>query len=354
MAVEDIESRALVSASDLGESLSSWVLNDTTMAYEGEGFERVYLHVFLGMCYIAEGKLEDVLVEVRRANELLEAEEDLYDSHYAAGGMGHFLSAITYEMLGKPDDAFIDYQRMVAKGSGTQLAGPALVRIAKRRHRSDVLADLVQRFGDIEPPPVDAASIVVLAGVGLGPYKEERGISIETLDGLLQVAAPVFERRGQPVGNIKLELDGGAGSIITTVVEAVYDVARKNLDDRVFKIAAKSIARTVAKRELTKKLEDDHGILGRIAGDVFSAVTERADLRFWQTLPDTWQAARLFVAPGEHGLTLHAGPAGSLDLGRYHLEPGETMFVLVRTVDNQLYAHAIGGAPVTDSQGVTP
>jgi hypothetical protein len=354
VAVEDIESRALVSASDLGESLSSWVLNDTTMAYEGEGFERVYLHTFLGLCYLTEGRLQDVLVEVRRANELLEAEEELYERDYGAGGLGHFLSAITYETLGEPDEAFIDYRRMAQKGVGTELAGPAMVRIAKRLRRNDVLDELTARYGDIEPPPADAASIVVIAGVGLGPYKEERGITVETFNGLLQVAAPVFERRGQPVGNLRLVLDEGAGSIITTVVEAVHDVAEENLDDRVFKIAAKSIARTVAKRELTKKLEDDHGILGRIAGDIFNAATERADLRFWQTLPDTWQAARLFVAPGEHGLRLEAGPAGSLDLGRFHLEPGETMFVLARTVDYQLYAHAIGGAPVADFQGATP
>lgn len=352
--VKDIEGRALVSASDLGESLSSWVLNDTTQAYEGEGFERVYLHVFLGLCYLTEGKLEDVLVEVRRANELLETEEELYKRKYGAGGLGHFLSAVTYETLGEPDEAFIDYRRMADKGVGTELAGPAMVRIAKQNHRDDVLGELTARYGDLEVPPADAASIVVIAGVGLGPYKEERGISVETLDGLLQVAAPVFERRGQPVGNLRLRLDGGEGSIRTAAVEEVYKVAEENLDDRVFKIAAKSVARTVAKRELTKKLEDDHGVLGRLAGDLFTAATERADLRFWQTLPDTWQAARLFVSPGEHGLTLEAGPAGSIDLGRFKLEPGETMFVLARTVDDQLYAHAIGGQPLMDSPGVTP
>jgi len=352
--VKELEDRALVSVSDLSESLSSWALNDTTMAYEGEGFERVYLHVFLGLCYLTEGKLEDVLVEVRRANDLLETEEELYDSDYAAGGLGHFLSAVTYETMGEPDEALIDYRRMVEKGAGIELAGPAMVRLAKQMHREDVLDDLTARFGDIEVPPADAASIVVIAGVGLGPYKEERGISVETFDGLLQVAAPVFERRGQPVGNLRLVLDGGAGSIRTATVEEVHKVAEQNLDDRVFKIAAKSIARTVAKRELTKKLEDDHGILGRLAGDIFTFASERADLRFWQTLPDSWQAARLFVAPGEHGLTLEAGPAGSIDLGSYHLAPGETMFILARTVDYQLYAHAIGGDPLTETTGVTP
>ena len=353
-AVKDIEDRALVSASDLGEGLASWALNDTAQAYEGEGFERVYLHVFLGLCYLAAGQLEDVFVEVRRANELLETEEELYGKDYGAGGLGHFLSAVAYEVRGDFDEAFIDYRRMAEKKVGLEIAGPALVRLAKRLKRDDVLADLTARFGDITPPPADAASIVIIAGVGLGPYKEERSIAIETFDGLLKVAAPVFERRGQPVGNLRLVVDDGVGSIRTAVVEEVHRVAEENLDDRIFKIATKSVARTVAKRELTKKLEEDHGLLGRIAGDLFSAATERADLRFWQTLPDTWQAARLFVAPGQHGLVLEAGPAGSVDFGRFELKPGETMFILARTVDYQLYAHAIGGNPLPSLQGVTP
>jgi hypothetical protein len=88
-------------------------LNDTALAYRGEGFERVYVHACLGMAYLAQGRLDDVFVEVRRANKILEAEEGLYEKEYRAGGLGHFLSATTYELLGKWDDAAIDYRRMV-------------------------------------------------------------------------------------------------------------------------------------------------------------------------------------------------------------------------------------------------
>ena len=347
-ASEEIEERALVSASDLGEGLSSWVLNDSAQAYMGEGFERVYLHVFLGLTYLAEGNLEGVLVEVRRANRLLEVEEELYDREYAAGGLGHLLSALTYELMGRPDDAFIDYLRMAEKGVGLELAGPALVRLAKQTGRDDYLADLVARFGDLEPPPADAASIVVLAGVGLGPTKEEHGITVPTSGGVLQVAVPQFLRRGQPVGNLRLALTGGAAdaAVRTATVEEVHDVAKENLDDRILKITAKSVARTVAKRELTQALGDDHGVAGWLAGDLFNILTERADLRFWQTLPDSWQAARLFVAPGQHTLQLEAGPAGTASLGSFRLQPGETMFVLARTIDQRLFVHTLGGDPV--------
>lgn len=353
-ASEDIEGRALVSANALGEGLSSWLLNDSRHAYEGEGFERVYMHVFLGLCYLAEGKLEDVLVEVRLANRLLEVEEELYEHEYAAGGLGHFLSAITYELMGQPDDAFIDYMRMADKGVGRDIAGPALVRLAKLTRRDEYLPDLIARYGDIEPPPANAASVVVIAGIGLGPEKEERAFAVETYDGLLQVAVPHFVRRGQPIGNLRLVVGDGIGSVRTATIEEVADVAKENLDDRIVKIAAKSLARTVAKRELTKQLQDDHGIGGRLVGDLFSFVSERADLRFWQTLPDSWQAARMFVEPGAHSLRLDGGPAGSADLGTFSLQPGETMFVLARTIDTRLFVHTLGGKPAAAETLATP
>ena len=344
-AVADLEGRALVSVSDLGSTLSSWVLNDTSLPYQGEGFERVYLHAMLALTYLAEGKLSDVYVEARLSNRLLETEEELYEREYEAGGLGHFLSAVTYELLGEPDEAYIDYHRMVEKGVGTQLAGPALVRLSRAMAREDALDQWIARFGDVASPPPGSASVVVIAGVGLAPYKVEQGLSVMTPDGLLSVVAPELQRRGQPVGSPRIVADGVAG-LRLAVLEEVADVAEENLDDRLAKIAAKSIARSVGKRELTEQLEQDHGIAGRIAGDLFSAVTERADLRFWQTLPDTWQAGRLFLEPGVHDLALEAGAAGTAQLGSFELQPGETMFVLARTVDHQLFAHAIGGSPV--------
>ena len=83
-AVNDIEQQALISAEDLTESLGSWFWNDTVQTYQGEGFERVYLHMSLALTYLAEGKLQDVFVETRLANALLESEEGLYEKEYKA------------------------------------------------------------------------------------------------------------------------------------------------------------------------------------------------------------------------------------------------------------------------------
>jgi hypothetical protein len=346
-AAADIEERALVSAERLGESLASWVVNDTSQAYQGEGFERVYVHCLLAMSYLAQGSLDAVGVEVRLADRLLTAEEELYDKRYAAGGLGHLISAVAYELRGEPDQAYIDYERMHEKGVGTALAGRALVRLARQLARSEDLARWEELYGaDFERPP-EAASVVLVAGVGIGPYKEEGRLPIPTEDGLIPIAVPSYRARPQPVSAVRLiDVESGT-SVRSDLIESVADVARENLEDRLLFTAAKSVARGVLKRQLTKELEDelddDWEGAGRLIGDLYALISERADLRAWLTLPDTWQALRLFVAPGAHTLEVDAVGGARQHLGSFELEPGETMVVFVRTIGTDLYAHAIGG-----------
>ena len=349
------EREAAVSPESAAESLAGLVWNEQAARYRAEGYERVTLHAMLAIARLAKGDLEGVRVEVRRANALLEGEEELYETEYAAGGLGHLLSAISYELDRKPDDAYIDYARMESKSVGAELAGRALVRLASRLRYADELERWRERYGDPEPMPEDAASIVVIAGVGLGPYKQEHLLMIPTPDGLLQWAVPSYAARPQAVSGLELEIGGGDRVVRTVAVEHVSEVARENLEDRIAWLATKSAVRSVLKRELTKELEEEAGLFGRLVGDVFAIATERADLRAWRTLPDSWQAARAFLAPGSHSLTLTALGGEAIALGTYELSAGETMFVIARTAGTRLRAEAIGGRRVGGApQEVSP
>jgi hypothetical protein len=344
-AVEDIEKTALISAENLGETILTWTISESAQAYQGEGYERVLVHAGLALAYIAKGNLEDARVEVRQSNALLESEEKLYEKEYKAGGLGHFLSAVSYELDGEPDQAWIDYDRMRQKDVGTELAGRALARLAKVMHREDELGDDMAKYGDSDAPE-DAANIVVVAGVGLAPFKHEITLPIPTPSGLLQWSVPSFTERPQPVSAVEISVSGGDRSIRTVVVEDLGRVAKENLEDRIAWLAAKSAVRAFLKRELTRQLEEQSGLWGRLAGDLFTFVTERADLRSWETLPDTWQAARVFLPPGSHELHLRALGGAEMDLGTFELQKGETMFVIARTVDTMMYAYPVGGRRV--------
>jgi hypothetical protein len=348
-AVRDVEGRALAGPERLGELLTSWAFNDAARAYPGEGFERVYLHCSLAQAYMALGKIDDVYVESRLANQLLESEEGLYETKYEAGGWGHLLSAVTYELIGQRDQAFIDYQRMVQKGVGTSLAGKALVRLARELGRSDEAERLEEIHGPDLERPAGSASVVLLGAVGLGPYKVEAVLPVPTPDGVFQMAVPSYVARPSTVTGLRLVRLPSQDSVCTDVIESVTNVAKANLEDRLFWIAAKSAARGLLKRELTKQLEEEWDAAGRVVGDLFTILSERADLRAWMTLPDSYQACRLFVAPGSHGLRVEALEGEAVDLGEFELDPGETMVIFVRTLGSRVHASVIGGKPIDTS-----
>ncbi|HED64016.1 MAG TPA: hypothetical protein ENJ09_00515 [Planctomycetes bacterium] len=342
-----LEDRTLADPASLGETLLTWTLNDAQRTYRGEGFERVYLHCGMALSYLALGKLDDVYVEARRANRLLEAEEVLYEKKYEAGGFGHLISALAYELLGEYGDAYIDYQRMVEKGVGVEVAGPALVRLAERLGRSQDFERYGREYGEETPSP-DAARVVVLAGIGLGPEKVEGKLVLPTEDGVLSFSGVSYLDFPQSVSGLRVRV--GEATSTTSVVEDVSKVARENLEDRQLWAFARTVVRGIAKRKLTQRLEKKYGDTGRLVGDLFSILSERADLRCWRTLPNTWQATWLFVEPGIHAYSLEALGGQSQDLGSFELEPGETLIILARTVEGRLYAHVLGGRPI----GATP
>lgn len=340
---KEYEDQALLDPEAVGETILSWAINESQTVYRGEGYERVMIHACLAMAYLGKGDFQGARVEVRRANGLLESEEKLYKKSYKAGGLGHFVSAMAYELERQGADAYIDYTRMIEKDVGSEIAGRALVRLAKDLSRTDDLKQWEQRFGPDDARPKDAASVVVLAGVGIGPYKREITLPIPTGEALLQWSVPDYVVRPQVVGDLQLSVAGGDRAVRTVVVEDVNAVAAENLSDRIAWLAAKSAIRAVIKHEMTRKLEKEAGALGQIAGIVFTFISERADLRAWQTLPATWQAARVFLPPGRHDLVLTATGGEQVTLGSYELEAGETMFVFARTIGPRLFAHPVGG-----------
>jgi hypothetical protein len=341
--VKDIERSALISPESLAETLSSWTLNDTMTTYKGEGYERVMVHACAGLAYLADGRYDDARVEVKLANALLESEQELYEKEYAAGGFGHLLSALAYELEGDLDDAYIDYGRMAEKGVGDEFAGKALLRLARILDRGDDLERWRERYGDETALPDGAAQVVVLAGVGLAPFKQEVSITLPAPEGLIRWTVPRYVERPQPVGRLVLSVDGAKESVHTVVVEDVARVSHENLEDRIGWMAARSAVRATGKYVLSKQLNDSADGLGWIVGSLFTLATEQADLRSWQTLPASWQAARLYLPPGEHRLVLAADGGGRAVLGTYELTPGETMFVLARTLGTQVHAYPVGG-----------
>lgn len=354
-AVEEIETRAMVGVSSLSEGLMTLAVNESQASYGGEGYERVMLRAMLALTYLALGDASAVLVESRRVDALLTEEEELYEVEYRAGGIGHFLSAVAYELTGKPGEAYIDYKRMHEKGVGGPLVGAALVRLARRLSRDDELAGWVEAYGDTAPPPDGWPSVVLIGGLGMGPVKREIKIDVPVKGGVFSWAVPRFDQGSGTAAGLELVFPDTNTRVRSALIEDVAVVAHKNLEDRIAWLAVRSAGRGLLKRQLADQMRDnEHGEALGIAADLFTIFSERADLRAWRTLPRTWVAARAFVPPDEFvELRLDEVGGDRVPLGTFRLEEGETMFVLARALDSGVIAHVVGGERADlDSQAV--
>lgn len=347
-AVEDVEERAALGVESFGETLLSLALNEEQQTYIGEGYERVMAHACLALAYLALGQAESVLVEARRVDELLLAEEQLYETKYAAGGLGHFLSAIAYELVGKPGEAYIDYQRLQEKGLGDELTQRALVRLSNVLGRRADHDRWVAQFGPDSERPEDAASIVLVGGAGLGPGKSEIKLDIPISGGVFSWAVPQSVPGGGG-GGLSLCFPDQGMTLRASQLEDVTAVAAQNLDDRIAWLAARSAIRGLVKRQLADEVRkrNEYGEVLGLFVDVFTIATERADLRAWRTLPANWQGARAFLTPDQPVRVAVAVDGGqALELGTFRLTRGETMFVFARAIRGRIHAQAIGGERV--------
>ncbi len=358
--IEELEAEGLLDPGSLAQGMGGLFLSEELSEYRGEGYERVMLHALWGLAYLGQGALEDTLVEVRRSNRLLAAEGTFYDKEYKGAGLAHFLSAIGHELRSEDDEAWIDWRALEAKGLAPSVHEPALQRCAARLSRTEELERLVARDGEAPELPPGAARIVLIAGVGQGPVKVEKRQDILTPDGSISIALPHYQRQPQPVQHLEMTVSGVA--VRSAELEAVHALAQESLADRIAWMAARNLVRTVAKQQLRKALADQARSDGGdgaaaavgLLGDILSIATERADLRCWSTLPDSWQVAITHAAPGVHPLALSIPGGVTADLGTLRLEAGETVFVLARTLGRDLHARRVGGLEVASAAATVP
>lgn len=66
---------------NMSQAATSILLNDTTMNYDGEDFEDIYLNLFKSLSYIELGDSDAAMVEIRRFTNKLNLLEDKYKQH---------------------------------------------------------------------------------------------------------------------------------------------------------------------------------------------------------------------------------------------------------------------------------
>lgn len=354
--IDELGDRPSISGRSGIESGASFLANDQTLPYDGEGYERMLLHAFAATAYLLEGRVEDAWVEVRRGEEVRREESRRLETELPGNVFASWLSGTLYDLAGRPDEAFVDYRRVVKGNPSFRRGRQDLLRVAAALGRDPGVDPLP---GDRPGRDVEAGEgeILVLHARGLGPEKVAEEAILPTPGGLARLSVPALRHRPGPVGDLVLS-SGDRPLGVTETVEDLASVAEESLRARIDWIATKATARTAGKAaatgvfatELDRQGNPELAALVWIAGSLFNLATERADLRAWRTLPEAMQGLRVAVPAGWHAVGLEVlDPGGrtlsSSAIGDVYVPEGGVQVLFVRTIGARAWV-TMGWAPL--------
>jgi len=346
------------------ETAASLLANDTTMAYTGEDFEQVMIHVIKELNYLYLQDKAGALVEARKVNTRLLQVSDKYgkEAIYKEDAFARYLAAFAYESDREYNSAYIDYKKAYQvfkwyeKKYGFSIPyviKQDLLRMSRWLGFTEEYTKWCKEFGqDIPKPtrrPQKREELLLIVYDGLIAKKETFYIteSITNPDGepyLLRVALPVMKTKPNVVQ--KVRLGSSEGKVYESeLIEPLNTIALQNLGQRIGLITAKAIARATTKylasyalrkasEAARKKSEKSNtaNVLGvmSLAANIYGYASEQADTRSWRTLPQQFHILRVVLSPGKHELELRIVARGN------EVRPGQKIRVELKEGEKKI------------------
>ncbi len=339
------DDKATLSVSDMGATASSLFINDNVIPYRGPGYERVMLHQYQALNYIFSGDQQGALVEVRRSNDLQSSEQARYQKSNesvqamangaidaevnklgkAAGTVtSSFLNAYSYyttgvlhEILGEPNDAFIDYRKAAQISPDNPYLQKDLVRLAKQLSMPQA-DEFERRWGKATTAKKDQGEVIFLIERGFVPEKQSLTVPFPIHGNWQTASLATYTSNSRPVSPGKIK---GLGKSLTAAPIANLDaLAITALKEELPAALIRQAARVYAKSEMARNVESgskkrhNETDIGLIAMQIFNIVTEQADRRSWLTLPKQAQIARTYLNNGSYSVQLDNGTPAQVEI----------------------------------------
>ena len=376
------DEKATVSASGAAAQTGAVLVNDKVIPYRAPSYERTLMHHYQTLNYLAANDVVGAGVEVRRANREQEAARRRHDREIArskstegnvppddardpnllavyagldemAGAVKFsfqnaatfYVSSVIWEMLGEPNDAYIDCKKALEIYPENPYVQRDVVRLGRRLGMREDLEDFERRFpgaskaedaGDV----AGKARLVVLYEEGLAPRKSEMAVAypLPAADSIGVIALPIYAETLPPPVPAGVSA-GGRGLGQTAPICNVAALAARALAEQMPGILTRQVARAVAKAVGAKAAKDAGGDWGELAATLYNVISEQADLRSWLTLPAHMQVLSAWVDPGGSCVALTAPGGGTLWSGEVTLKAGKTTLVVVTRIDLAVFSH---------------
>lgn len=372
------DDKAKISVTDTAAQGASLLTNDNAIPYRAAAYERVMMHHYQAINYLMKNDVEGAGVEIRRAaleqRDALErhnkaiakaekqAREKKYDPsqhnaqinrrfaamYAAAGGVKNsfqnaytfYLSGLIYELIGQPNDAYIDYKNALEIFPDNSVLQDDVLRLSRNlgfREEYEIFSGKFKR----EPEPLKAGEgeLIVMYEEGYVPVKDHIGVPMNTIGNIHVVDFPVYRDLSQSRGELTLSTQGGVFAK-TSVICDFRALAVKDLEEKMPAIIIRQVLRLIAKNTMRKTADDHLGPAGAIAAILFGVVTEQADRRSWLTLPRNAQILRVRLPKGEQIIKLSAGN-GVRDQISVNIRENKLSILHVIGTKTQLFTHVL-------------
>ncbi len=358
---------------EIKKELGSLVTSDKLRPYSATEYERLLSHYYRALNYVYLNQLDGALVECRRATGLInyfKGEDEKYD--FFGTGFLAYLSGMLFEATGEWNDALISYKQAAeyyqnaAEKTGVEMPediGKALVRLTRRLGFTDDFERYRNQYGEPPELPENTGELILFYESGYVPSKGQETLMfpilkkddvedekfVPTLIGregmvfedveleyLLRVAIPSIGSHRPHLAGIKVTV-GKDHQKRGVLVEDVENIAIETFKAQRPIILLRTLVRAVGKYLLTrqaKKQNEALGLLTNLAG----VLTEQADTRSWQTLPNQVFMVRMPLPAGTHTLNLSFFDAngrvrGSQSVPDIKINPNQITFWNHRTYE---------------------
>ena len=323
----------------VSKELGSLVTSDKLRPYSGTQYERLLSHYYRALNYIYLNQLDGALVECRRATALINyfKNDEKYD-FFGAAFLAHF-SGMLFEAAGEWNDALISYKQAAeyyknaAERTGVNTPediGHALLRLTHRLGFTDEFERYREQYGEPPEHPENYGELILFYESGYVPHKREENLIFPILktdkvddaekfvptliaregddyeevklEYLLRVAMPTIGSTRPRFSGISVAVEGNQetdGVLVEDVENIAIETFNKERPIILFRTLLRGVGKYLLFRQANKKNEA-LGLLTNLAG----VVSEQADTRSWQTLPNQIFMVRMPLPAGTHTLNL--------------------------------------------------
>lgn len=298
------------------QQAEAFAINDAVRSYQGPEFERVLVHLYEALNYLALGRMDDARVEAAQVDLRLRLlTERAPQAAYRDDAFAQYLTGIIYEDLGEWSDAMVSYRHaQQAYRSYQRVFGvpmPSflkydLLRLAQHLGLNDTVHGDERAFGIDHWMPLRQlrrqGELIFLFNDGLVPRKRAHSLLLaDPYSGQwIRVSLPYYPTL-HAIDHVAV-VRVGAMEATTVVAENIGAIAVHTLHDQMPAITARALGRAVVKYQAAREAAR-HSPLDGLLVNLAGVLTENADTRGWYTLPNDIQIARLALTPGTY--TIH-------------------------------------------------